>query len=159
MNLRIDKPGQSLGLTLTGSTLAGYAWADFMRKANEGLPFKNFDRPATGLIQATVCSVSGGILTPDCGDNKVTAWYLEGTQPTDICTVHTNSTSLRTIALYRLERELYKAGFGSDLLIRDTEPLRYNLNINAGNDGDFTDSTALPLDEDGIAPDYNFLLD
>lgn len=154
-----DKPGQSLGLTLTGSTLAGYAWADFMRKANEGLPFRNFDRPATGLIQATVCSVSGGILTPDCGDNKVTAWYLEGTQPTDVCTVHSNSTSLRTIALYRLERELYKAGFGSDLLIRDNEPLRYNLNINEENGGEFTDSTALPLDEDGAAPDYNFLLD
>ncbi|MCH5288758.1 MAG: PBP1A family penicillin-binding protein [Treponema sp.] len=154
-----DKPGQSLGLSLTGSTLAGFAWADFMQKANEGLPYKTFDRPATGLIQATVCSVSGGVLTADCGDNRVTAWYLEGTQPTEVCTVHTNFTSLRTLAIQRLKRELYKAGFGSDLLIRDNEPLRYNLHDTENGKGNGTNSPAPPLSEDGSAPDYNFLLD
>ncbi|MBQ7158351.1 MAG: PBP1A family penicillin-binding protein [Treponema sp.] len=159
-----DKPGQSLGLKLTGSTLAGYAWSDFMSKANDGLPYKEFERPATGLIQATVCSVSGGILTPDCGDHKITAWYLEGTQPTEVCTVHSNSTSVRTLALYRLEREMYKAGFASEMMIRDSEPLRFDLSLVSGGaqtgfSSDYTTPNELQLDENGVAPDYNFLLD
>ena len=159
-----DKPGQSLGLKSTGSTLAGYAWSDFMSKANEGLPYKEFERPATGLIQATVCSVSGGILTPDCGDHKITAWYLEGTQPTEICTVHANSTSVRTLALFRLEREMYKAGFAGEMQIKDNEPLRFDLSLVSGGaqtgfSSDYTTPTELQLDENGVAPDYNFLLD
>ena len=135
-----------------------------MSKINEGLPYKEFERPATGLIQATVCSVSGGILTPDCGEHKITAWYLEGTQPTEICTVHSNSTSVRTLALYRLERELYKTGFAGEMRIKDNEPLRFDLGLVSGGaqsgfSSDYTIPDELQLDENGVAPDYNFLLD
>ena len=159
-----DKPGQSLGLQLTGSTLSGYAWANFMQKIHEGLPMKNFSRPATGLIQATVCSVSGGILTPECGNNKVTSWYLEGTQPTQVCAVHSNKTALN-LTIYRLEQELYKAGFGSELIIRDDTPLSFNLDLEAEEEADFGifDSTLFAplegLEAGSVAPDYNYLMD
>ena len=159
-----DKPGQSLGLQLTGSTLAGYAWADYMKKIHEGLPMKEFPKPATGVIEATVCSVSGGILTPECGNNKVTAWYLEGTQPTNVCTMHSTSNSGRTIALYRLQRELYKAGFGSDLIIKDTSPLSFDVNKaqQGGEYGVFVTNLRPPeegMEEGGIGPDYNYLME
>lgn len=160
-----DKPGQSLGLQLTGSTLSGYAWADYMTKVHNGLPMKEFSKPATGVIEATVCSVSGGILTPECGNHKVTAWYLEGTQPTQVCSVHSTANSSRTIGIYRLEKELYKAGFASELIIRDNSTLSFNLDkpLQSGDFGVFdtklspTDSQE--LDENGAAPNYNYLMD
>ena len=160
-----DKPGQSLGLQLTGSTLSGYAWADYMKKVHKGLPMKEFSKPATGVIEATVCSVSGGILTPECGNHKVTAWYLEGTQPTQVCSVHSTANSSRTIGIYRLEKELYKAGFASELIIRDNSTLSFNLDkpLQSGDFGVFdtklspTDSQE--LDENGVAPNYNYLMD
>lgn len=160
-----DKPGQSLGLQLTGSTLSGYAWADYMKKIHNGLPMKDFSKPATGVIEATVCSVSGGILTPECGNHKVTAWYLEGTQPTQVCSVHSTANSSRTIGIYRLEKELYKAGFASELIIRDNSTLSFNLDkpLQSGDFGVFdtklspTDSQE--LDENGAAPNYNYLMD
>ena len=160
-----DKPGQSLGLQLTGSTLSGYVWADYMKKVHNGLPMKEFSKPATGVIEATVCSVSGGILTPECGNHKVTAWYLEGTQPTQVCSVHSTANSSRTIGIYRLEKELYKAGFASELIIRDNSTLSFNLDkpLQSGDFGVFdtklspTDSQE--LDENGAAPNYNYLMD
>lgn len=160
-----DKPGQSLGLQLTGSTLSGYAWADYMKKVHNGLPMKDFSKPATGVIEATVCSVSGGILTPECGNHKVTAWYLEGTQPTQVCSVHSTANSSRTIGIYRLEKELYKAGFANELIIRDNSTLSFNLDkpLQSGDFGVFdtklspTDSQE--LDENGAAPNYNYLMD
>ena len=160
-----DKPGQSLGLQLTGSTLSGYAWADYMKKVHNGLPMKDFSKPATGVIEATVCSVSGGILTPECGNHKVTAWYLEGTQPTQVCSVHSTANSSRTIGIYRLEKELYKAGFASELIIRDNSTLSFNLDKPLQNgdfgvfDTKFSPTDSQELDENGAAPNYNYLMD
>lgn len=160
-----DKPGQSLGLQLTGSTLSGYAWADYMKKVHNGLPMKDFSKPATGVIEATVCSVSGGILTPECGNHKVTAWYLEGTQPTQVCSVHSTANSSRTIGIYRLEKELYKAGFASELIIRDNSTLSFNLDkpLQSGDFGVFdtklSPTNSQELDENGAAPNYNYLMD
>jgi penicillin-binding protein 1A len=87
-----DKPGNSLGVNLTGSTLAGPVWADFMREAHQGLPFKDFVRPSTGLIDVTVCTKSGLLKTPGCpGD--VTMPFLEGTQPTRFCDLHDSAAA------------------------------------------------------------------
>lgn len=159
-----DKPGQSLGLQITGSTLSGYAWADYMRKVHNGLPMKEFSKPPTGVIEATVCSVSGGILTPECGNNKVTAWYLEGTQPTNVCTVHSTSNPGRTIGMFRLEKELYKSGFAGELIIRDSVPLSFDLNKASANSdfGVFDESIQSPQEgllEGEIGPSYNYLME
>jgi len=79
-----DKPGNSLGLTLTGSTLAGPVWADYMREIHQGLPYRDFLRPATGLLDVTVCAKSGLLKTPSCPES-VTLTFLEGTQPMHFC--------------------------------------------------------------------------
>jgi len=83
-----DKPGNSLGLTLTGSTLAGPVWADYMREIHQGLPYRDFLRPATGLLDVTVCIKSGLLKTPSCTDGEVTLTFLEGTQPVRFCEEH-----------------------------------------------------------------------
>ncbi len=155
-----DKPGQSLGLQLTGSTLAGYAMASFMQKAHEGLPYKNFVRPSTGTVDVTVCSVSGALPTEDCEGHKITLTFLDGTQPTELCTVHSGNSTGRILGLYRLEQELYRAGFASDLIIKDNNPLTFDLEGTTSMDSSMSSSyDFLQEDEFGNAPDYNFLLD
>ncbi|MBQ9207078.1 MAG: PBP1A family penicillin-binding protein [Treponema sp.] len=156
-----DKPGQSLGLQLTGSTLAGYAMASFMEKAHEGLPYKNFTRPSHGTVDVQVCSVSGHLPTEDCGSHKITLTFLEGTQPTELCTLHSGNSAGRVLGLYRLEQELYRAGFASDLIIKDSTPLSFDLEGNGTADASLSSASYEFLQEDefGNAPDYNFLLD
>ena len=124
-----DQPGQSLGLELTGSTLAGPAWGDFMRIANEDMPYKEFPIPQTGLVKATVCSVSGKLLTAECGDHTTTKYYLEGTQPTTVCDYHKNREAAKTLAKTRLENEHYMSGVMSQAAILDDSALEVDLSF------------------------------
>lgn len=121
-----DKQGQSLGLRITGATLAGYAWADYFREIHRDLPSKEFTKPLEGIVELTVCSVSGKLLTEGCGDHKTTQVYLEGTQPTEFCTVH-NSTSNSSLAITRLEKSMYKSGYRFGQI--DDSPLTINLDF------------------------------
>jgi penicillin-binding protein 1A len=83
-----DKPGNSLGLTLTGATLAGPIWGDFMREIHRGLPARDFKRPETGLVDIRVCAKSGQLLTPDCNEGDVVLTFLDKFRPTEYCTHH-----------------------------------------------------------------------
>ena len=106
-----DKPGQSLGLSITGSTLAGVAWGDFMSAANKGKGYKPFyDEKPEELLELEVCSKSGGLLTPDCEGYKMTAYYYPGTEPTETCIKHTDSTG-RTLGTFRLKRARLQSGY------------------------------------------------
>ncbi|GHV88105.1 penicillin-binding protein [Spirochaetia bacterium] len=82
-----DKPGNSLGLTLTGATLAGPVWGDFMREIHTGLPLKDFVRPAGGLVDVSVCAQSGLLPTSACPSNVILT-FLSGTQPSSRCDLH-----------------------------------------------------------------------
>ncbi|GHU90281.1 penicillin-binding protein [Spirochaetia bacterium] len=86
-----DKPGNSLGVTLTGSTLAGPVWADFMSEIHKGLPYRDFIKPTSGIIDVTVCTKSGLLRTPACNEGSVTMPFLEGTQPSEYCNIHGNT--------------------------------------------------------------------
>jgi penicillin-binding protein 1A len=83
-----DKPGNSLGLNLTGATLAGPVWGDYMHDIHDGLPVKDFARPATGVVDATVCAKSGLIPTAACNEGRVTLTFLSGTAPGRYCDIH-----------------------------------------------------------------------
>ncbi|MDR2097481.1 MAG: PBP1A family penicillin-binding protein [Spirochaetaceae bacterium] len=83
-----DKPGNSLGTTLTGATLAGPIWGDFMREIHRGLPAKEFKRPETGVVDVRVCAKSGQLLTPSCNQGEVVLPFLEKFRPTEYCTYH-----------------------------------------------------------------------
>ena len=160
-----DKPGQSLGLNITGSTLAGYAWGDFMGEINSTLASKEWPKPLEGIQEATVCSVSGQLLTDECGDHKTTQWFLAGTVPTEFCQIHSNQTN-STLAISRLEKEMYQSGQRRTISY-DTSPLVLNLDFLSG-DYDFSSSTNVTdnfsedkdldnLDTEDI--DYNYLME
>jgi penicillin-binding protein 1A len=85
-----DKPGNSLGLSLTGATLSGPIWGDFMQEIHQGLPMKDFVRPSSGIIDVRVCAKSGLLLTPDCNEGEIVLPFLEGTQPLQSCDLHGN---------------------------------------------------------------------
>ena len=116
-----DKPGQSLGLNITGATLAGFAWGEYFDKIHANLPYKDWIKPLDGVIECTVCSESGMILTEACGDHKTTQWYLTGTQPTELCTLH-SGTSNSVITIKRLEENMWKSGQHTNFIV-DTSPL------------------------------------
>ena len=153
-----DKPGQSLGLNITGATLAGFAWGEYFDKVHADLPFKNWIKPLEGVIECTVCADSGMILTESC-EHSTTQWYLEGTQPTEICPIH-SSTSNSVISIMRLEKEMYKSGQRMTFDF-DTTPLSFDLNApltteydseeDEENENNFVDNTS--------KLDYNYLMD
>lgn len=123
-----DTPGETLGTDLTGATLAGVAWGDFMRIANEDYPYKEFPKPATGIIEATVCSVSGKLLSSACGDHSTTKVFLEGSQPTQMCDYHVNRQDAAIVSENRLENERYLAGISAPYL-EDDSPLVLDLSF------------------------------
>ncbi|MCQ2612022.1 MAG: PBP1A family penicillin-binding protein [Treponemataceae bacterium] len=100
-----DQKGNTLGTSLTGATLAGVAWGDFVQMTHKNLPYKDFPSAPQGVVQAKVCSVSGGLLTSDCED-YVTRYYLEGTEPTELCTYHAlrKVAEIRSLDLLNTER-------------------------------------------------------
>lgn len=126
-----DKPGQSLGQSITGATLAGFAWGDYMSTIHKPMLSKDFPKPLSGVIEATVCSESGQVLTEDCGSHKTTQWFLEGTQPTQVCALHSNKTG-SALGQYRLKKEMYRSGqhFTVDIV---TSPLSANLDFLSDN--------------------------
>lgn len=157
-----DKPGQSLGLRITGATLAGFAWGDYMREIHRGLPAKDFPRPAEGVFQATVCSVSGKIPTPECGSHVTTQWLLEGTQPTDICPVHGGKgKAASSIGIYRLKNEMYQSGQHSTTQF-EKSPLKLNLDFLKGgaiNSNQAADTASKAEETKTVLPDYNYLME
>jgi penicillin-binding protein 1A len=95
-----DKPGNTLGVELTGSTLAGPTWGLFMKEIHQGLPFRDFVRPSTGIIDVSVCRRSGLLPTQNC-TGEITLPFLVGTQPTRYCDMHgeTISTQATTVPM------------------------------------------------------------
>lgn len=122
-----DKPGQSLGLKLTGSTLAGVAWGDFMHEVNLGKPYKEFNTKPEGLIELEVCSISGGLYQEECGEHKITAYYYTGTEPTEPCTKHSANNTSVNLGIYRLQQAKMMSGFNFNL--EDESPLSVNLDF------------------------------
>ena len=89
-----DRPGNSLGVELTGSTLNGHVFGDFMREIHQGLPYRDFAKPAAGIIDVTVCAKSGLLKTPACNAGDVNLPFLIGTQPTQACETHGRSSTI-----------------------------------------------------------------
>lgn len=83
-----DRPGNSLGVSQTGATVAGLAWAGYMEEIHKDLPYKDFIRPQSGLVDVKVCAVSGLLPTEYCKDGTINLVYYEGTQPKQYCDLH-----------------------------------------------------------------------
>ena len=154
-----DKPGQSLGTRITGATLAGYAWGEYFDKIHENLPKKSWKKPVSGVVELAVCSESGMLPTEACGDHLTTQWYLEGTQPAEICPIHSGSAT-STLLIYRLEKEMYKSGQRLNMSI-DTTPLSFSLDFDTNAPLTHTaDDDMEPVSLENPADyDYNYLME
>ena len=73
---------------MTGATCAGPAWAEYMHEAHKGLPVIDFVKPNSGLIEATVCALSGKLPTKYCNESVINEIYLTGTEPREFCDIH-----------------------------------------------------------------------
>lgn len=79
-------------IKVSGGNPALNLWKKVMVKIHDGLESKSFEQPS-GVVQANYCKDSGKIATAACnvdprGNRVRTAWYKEGTQPTESCDVH-----------------------------------------------------------------------
>ena len=166
-----DQKGISLGTELTGATLAGVAWGEYMNQVHEGLAYKDFVKPQTGLVEATVCSVSGQLLTTACGNSKTTQIFLEGTEPTTMCSFHSTRENDKLLAKDRLHQELLQSGsvtdtsdLGGITLDLSFLDIDYSINNNQGNVSNkqttsSKDSNLFELSDDKELPTKNYLLD
>jgi penicillin-binding protein 1A len=103
-----DRPGNSLGLSLTGATLAGPVWGDYMREVHKNLPAKSFTRPARGVVDIRVCAKSGQLLTNACNEGSVVLTFLSKYRPTQYCTYHKNARAAAQSATTVIESQLDK---------------------------------------------------
>lgn len=76
--------GNSLGTMQTGSVTAGPIWAAYMKEIHRGLEPIDFERPATGLVEAEVTAARGLIPPPGYQGETVTELFIEGTVPTEV---------------------------------------------------------------------------
>jgi penicillin-binding protein 1A len=90
-----DRGGNSLGTNVSGASLAGPIWGNLMNDYNQGLPRRDFVRPA-GITEATVCRASGLMMNKECPAG-ISLTFLEGTVPTDFCDQHGPNTGRPTI--------------------------------------------------------------
>ena len=149
-----DKPGQSLGTHLTGGLLAGPAWGEYFDKIHEDLPYKDWRQPDSGVVKCVVCSESGQLITKECGDNKTTQWYLEGTEPKEYCPIHSKNESAN-LSITRLQKERLQSG-ESIISEVDTSPLVLDLGFL---DDDFDFDNIYDTDTSDSDSDSNSLID
>jgi 1A family penicillin-binding protein len=71
---------------VSGISGAAPIWHDFMELALKGQPVQSFRRPE-GLVEVEVCALSGLLPEPDC-PHRVRELFVQGTEPTQVCTMH-----------------------------------------------------------------------
>jgi len=100
-----------------------------MREIHLGLPFRSFTRPSTGIVDVTICTQSGLLITPYCTHGRTTLPFLEGTQPVLFCDHHGNNRG-RDIVIRHLQADTVLINPGDVLgslampVIRDEQLLR-----------------------------------
>lgn len=100
-----DRPGNSLGVTQSGAAIAGVLWANYMEAIHRELPYKDFIRPQSGLVDVKVCAKSGLLPTDYCDEGLVNLLYYEGTQPHQYCDLHQFSSQAADRGMQTLSRQ------------------------------------------------------
>jgi penicillin-binding protein 1A len=98
-----DQGSRSMGRSVTGATVGGPAWAEYMEAVHEGLPVREFKRPASGLVERTVCATSGLLPTASCPKTE-NLLFLEGTAPRTLCDLHPYQDRQKEIVIDRAAR-------------------------------------------------------
>lgn len=80
------------GIRVTGGSFPARIWSTYMKAALAGRPEAQFRRPS-GLVDAKICTESGGAVTPLC-PKTTNGIFLSGHTP-DPCTIHTTAIGLK----------------------------------------------------------------
>lgn len=81
-----DYPGLSLGANITGESHSGKSWSDYMYTIHKSLPIREFKRPSSGLSEAKVCALSGGLPSSACAATRDEI-FVTGTVPEQECSM------------------------------------------------------------------------
>ncbi len=117
-----DRLGNSLGINNVGA--ASPVWAKFMKEAHRKLPVAKFERP-NGLVQVRVNSRTGMLPMGYEGEPTILEWFLPGTEPTSVSSLHTQENTRTTTVLSNLENRLTSDLSGVDL----SNVIDLNLNL------------------------------
>lgn len=131
-----DTPGKSMGTSMTGASLSGPPWGDFMMFANKDLPYKEFPIPEGKVKKATVCAETGEL--PVLGCPTVTLWFMNDTSPKDYCSLHSD-TSAQEIIQERLRDYATISGTDVGTAIGDDSELELDLDFLGDLDSNATD--------------------
>ena len=115
-----DTPGNSMGMSGTGASLAGPPWGDFMKAIHKDLPYKDWSQPEEGVVKLNVCAETGKLCVEGC--TEIALWFMSGNVPTELCDVHgagRGSSEKRTEEM--LEDALYQTGWSVDDFIDSSE--------------------------------------
>lgn len=113
------------GVTVFGGTFPAQIWQKFMVRAHAGLPAKDFDRPAKGLVGVKICKVSDLLATEFCTD---TVWstFARGTGPRRFCDIHKAPPNVKVpniVGKSLDEARLSLEGLGLNYNIRNVDRL------------------------------------
>ncbi len=124
-----DTPGKSMGLYMTGATLAGPPWGDFMKTIHKDLPYKEFPMPETGVVKASVCSESGMYPVDGC-PTILTLWFKDDNRPRKACTIHGEATETQEDMIRkRYEDSLVLTGHSFEDILEDDDGLSLDLDF------------------------------
>ncbi len=104
-----DTPGNSLGLDVTGATAAGPVWAEFMKRAQGGLPKQDFAPPLDGVARVTVSQATGMLPTP--GEKVREEVFLAGTEPRTFSDLPKKEQDMRRDIVENLRSSLFQMSF------------------------------------------------
>ncbi len=104
-----DAPGNSLGLDVTGATVAGPVWAEFMKRAHEGLPREEFVPPLDGIAMVTVSAATGMLPIP--GEPTREEVFLAGTEPRTFSDLPEREREIRQNIVENLRSSLFQMSF------------------------------------------------
>ena len=79
----MDQSNQTMGNNQNGSVVAGPVWREYMEEYHKNRPIQDFVKPP-GLINTSVCAVSGLLPSNDC-EKIITEIFLPNTTPTHVC--------------------------------------------------------------------------
>lgn len=64
-------------MSVDGRNPAGQMWASIMKDIHKGLKNKSFNKPTSGLTQASVCKITGCIATNSCTDTYTETFTID----------------------------------------------------------------------------------
>ncbi len=124
-----DTPGNSMGMSGTGASLAGPPWGDFMKAIHKGLPYKDWDQPEEGVVKLNVCAETGKLCVEGC--SEIALWFMTNNVPKDYCDVHgSGNFGSEKRSEEMLQDALLQTGFTVDDFIDDSD-LQLDLDLDS----------------------------